>query len=88
MASGRKNRNRIVVATPADPGKLSPQIGSAGVDNGRGAVDDGMGTSSEAPHASSASVPADSATTHKNHRRVIGAGSFSEQEELGIGRTV
>jgi hypothetical protein len=67
MASGFKNRNRIVVDTPADPGKLSPEIGPAGAGNGFGdAMDDCMGASSEPPHDASANVPADSAAPPKN----------------------
>jgi hypothetical protein len=56
----------MVLDTPADPGKLSPEIGPTGAGTGfDDAMDDCVVASSERPHDVSANVPADSAATPK-----------------------
>jgi hypothetical protein len=73
MASGFKNRNRMVVATRAEPGKLSPEIWPGGFDDAAG----DRTASSEPPHAASATVPAETAAAPRNRRRVNGTSSFT-----------
>src|SRR3989344_7233853 len=77
MGSGFKNRNRIVVATAAEPGKSNPEIGPAGGGTGTGAgdgvgVDDGAGASSETPHAANVNNPIKAVAANRNRRRVTG----------------